>query len=147
MRLSMQMHEQLYDDLILNVSDYPSILIFSIAVYGKWVWELKDYIDQMFMDLFDVNNLPTYTKSGKEEKGDNSDEDSGDAEFDTSQYDTTYEAAKERMTAEDAGKLLLRRDDGVDFQIAWTVLREMMADEKYKEEVLLLVHNSPDVWW
>jgi len=31
---------------------------------------------------------------------------------------------------------LLRTDDGVDFQRAWDVLRDMMADEKYRNNVL-----------
>mmetsp|Transcript_31964 Transcript_31964/g.52132 ORF Transcript_31964/g.52132 Transcript_31964/m.52132 type:complete len:285 (-) Transcript_31964:522-1376(-) len=115
---------------------------FGIPLYGKWVWELKDHIDQMFMDLFDVNNLPTRTNSGTEEKVDGDEEDRHNKECDNSQYDT-YEAKKERMKAEDAGKLLLRRDDDVDFQTAWSVLREMMADEKYKEEVLSIV-RTPD---
>ena len=39
-------------------------------------------------------------------------------EYDTSQY-VTYKAVKERMKAEGTGELLLRRDDEVDFQIAW----------------------------
>ncbi|KAL7537342.1 hypothetical protein ACHAXR_007752 [Thalassiosira sp. AJA248-18] len=105
---------------------------FGVPLYGKWVWELKDHIDRMFMDLFDVKNLPTYN-NGKE--------DSSNVEYDTSQYDT-YEAKKERMKAEDAAKLLLRTDDDVEFQKAWSVLREMMADEKYKDEVLSKVHHS-----
>ena len=67
-------------------------------------------------------------------------------EYDPSQY-VTYKAVKERMKAEDAGELLLRRDDEVDFQIAWSVIREMMADEKYKEGVLSAIHHSPDAWW
>lgn len=98
------------------------LLLNPFKVYGKWVWDLKDHIDTMFMDLFDVNKLPNYDKEEKEE-------------YDTAQYDS-YEAKKERMDAEDAAKLLLRTDDDVDYNIAWSILREMMADEKYKAEVL-----------
>lgn len=129
---------------------------FGVPLYGRWVWELKDHIDVMFMNLFDTRYLPSHdggsaaeTETGgntdeKEAKDDGGGED--DAEYDTSQYDT-YEAADERPTAEDAGKLLLRRDDGVDFQRAWGVLREMMADDTYRDEVLDAVRGSPDVWW
>lgn len=30
---------------------------FGISFYGKWVWHMKDFIDQSFMKLFDPNNL------------------------------------------------------------------------------------------
>jgi hypothetical protein len=30
---------------------------FGIAFTGKWVWWLKDYIDRIFMKLFDPNYL------------------------------------------------------------------------------------------
>eukprot|EP00571_Detonula_confervacea_P001707 CAMPEP_0172330682 /NCGR_PEP_ID=MMETSP1058-20130122/61530_1 /TAXON_ID=83371 /ORGANISM="Detonula confervacea, Strain CCMP 353" /LENGTH=525 /DNA_ID=CAMNT_0013047907 /DNA_START=122 /DNA_END=1699 /DNA_ORIENTATION=- len=116
---------------------------FGFPFYGKWVWHLKDYIDQMFMDLFDVTKINAEEMEGNDEEDG---VDNKDDKYDTSQYDT-FEAAKERMTAEDAGKLLLRRDDKVDFQITWSVLREMVADEKYKDEVLSKVHHSPDAWW
>ena len=90
----------------------------------------------MFMDLFDVKKLPSNVKSDSKE----------DDKYDTSQYDA-YEAAKERMDAEDAGKMLLRRDDEVDFQVSWGILKEMMTDEEYKEEVLGIIRKSPDCWW
>jgi len=94
---------------------------FGLPLYGKWVWRLKDHIDVMFMDLFDVNKLPKV--DGK--KG----------QFDTSQYDASMKRPAP-LNAEDAAKLLLRTDDGVDFQRAWDVLRDMMADEKYRNNVL-----------
>ena len=93
----------------------------------------------MFMDLFDVNKLPpcTYT-DGKEEEVD-ANEELEECEykeqFDTAQYDA-YETKDEKLDAIDAGHLLLRTDDDVDFQEAWSVLREMIADESYKQEVL-----------
>ena len=64
----------------------------------------------------------------------------------TPQYDT-YETAKEKMKVEDAAKLLLRRDDDVDYQTAWSVIREMNTDEDYRKEVLRLMNDSPDIWW
>ena len=106
---------------------------FGIPIYGKWVWKLKDHIDTMFMDLFDVNKLPKYN----EEEG---------TELDLAQYDA-YETAKEQMKVEDAAKLLLRRDDDVDYQTAWSVIREMNTDEDYRKEVLRIMNDSPDIWW
>ena len=85
----------------------------------------------MFMDLFDVDKLPKYDNTEAEEK----------EEYDTKQYDL-YEAKKERIAAEDAGALLLRTDDDVEYQVAWSILREMMADEVYKEEVLSSLQPS-----
>jgi len=38
---------------------------FGIAFVGKWVWELKDYIDMSFMDLFN----PKYLFKDYETKG------------------------------------------------------------------------------
>ncbi|KAL3822739.1 hypothetical protein ACHAXA_001004 [Cyclostephanos tholiformis] len=117
---------------------------FGIPFYGKWVWELKDHIDTMFMDLFRLEKLSQSdttksTPTAEEEEG-------VGVKYDTSQYDR-HESVKERMNAEDAGAFLLRRDDEVDFQTAWSILREMMADEYYKEDVLSAIIRSPDNWW
>ena len=106
---------------------------FGIPIYGKWVWKLKDHIDTMFMDLFDVNKLPN---KYNEEEG---------TELEA-QYDA-YEAAKEKMKVEDAANLLLRRDDNVDYQTAWSVIREMNTDEDYRKEILRIMNDSPDIWW
>ncbi|KAK1744878.1 pyridine nucleotide-disulfide oxidoreductase family protein [Skeletonema marinoi] len=94
-----------------------------------WVWKLKDFIDVMFMDLFDVNKLPKL-----DEKKD---------EYDTAQYDASIERPPP-LAADDAAKLLLRTDDDVDFYRAWDVLRDMMADDKYKNEVLDIARLSVD---
>jgi len=67
--------------------------------------------------------------------------------YDTSQYDREFEVTSERMKAEDGCKLLLRRDDDVDFQTAWSVIREMISDEVYKDDILSKINASPDVWW
>lgn len=124
---------------------------FGVPIYGKWVWELKDHIDSMFMDLFRVTKFSQSDKTKSTLKTDDKGGDEGakvdgEVDYDTSQYDR-YEAVNERMKAEDAGELLLRRDDDVDFQTAWSVIREMMADEKFKEGVLSTIHHSPDAWW
>ena len=97
---------------------------FGIPLQGKWVWELKDHIDVMFMDLFRAENLPVIEDKGEE-----------GGEYDTSQYD----AMKERpspMSPDAAAIYLQRNDDGVDFQNAWNILRDMMDDNDYKHDVL-----------
>lgn len=101
---------------------------FGVPLYGKWVWELKDCIDRQFMDRFNTKYLPDL--SAVESEGG----------VDKSQYDDAATNARpDPLTAEEAATLLLRTDDDVDFQRAWGVLRDMMSDEVYKEEVLVFV--------
>ena len=101
---------------------------FGLPLRGKWVWELKDTIDQMFMDIFKLENLPNLTN---EKEG----------ELDTSEYDQ-YAQKSDRLTAKEGAELILRTDDDVDFQQAWNVLREMMADDEYKKNVLSYASNE-----
>ena len=98
---------------------------FLLVQYGKWVWDLKNHIDQMFMDLFKVDRLLLETKRGK---------------YDTSQYDSLVERHTQ-LNPEDAA-ILLQSDDGVDFQDAWNVLRDMIASNDYKEEVLSCISSN-----
>jgi selenide,water dikinase len=43
---------------LLMTGDHSAIgTKFGITFKGKWVWNMKDYIDQSFMDLFDPNLL------------------------------------------------------------------------------------------
>lgn len=45
---------------------------FGISFYGKWVWEMKDFIDISFMVLFAPENLfKDYDKQGFKEPIDN----------------------------------------------------------------------------
>jgi len=74
----------------------------------------------MFMDLFDVSKLQKLDGKGK---------------YDTSQYDASIQRPPP-LEVEDAAKLLLRTDDEVDFHRAWDVLRDLMADDQYKKDVL-----------
>ena len=97
---------------------------FGLPMKGKWVWELKDAIDTMFMDLFRVENLPDLSEKVDESTG-----------FDTSQYDQHVKKV-ERLSSEEGAKLLLRSDDEVDFEEAWDVLRNMATDEEYREDIL-----------
>ena len=79
----------------------------------------------MFMDLFNVDKLLIKAKEdGFKRK-----------EYDTSQYDELTERATQ-LNPRDAAKLLLRKDDAVDYNTAWSVLRDMISSDDYKEEVL-----------
>ena len=100
---------------------------FGIPLQGKWVWKLKDHIDVMFMDLFRAEHLPVIK--------DNAQDDKEGGEYDTSQYDSLKQRPTP-MSPDDAAIYLRRSDDDVDFQKAWNVLRDMMDDDEYKNEVL-----------
>jgi len=103
---------------------------FGIPLFGKWVWELKDHIDVMFMRLFDVNLLPKVDVDGKGGSG------KGEKKsYDTKQYDA-YEAGRERPSASSAAADLLRTDDDVDYLHNWSILKEMVQDDDYKRDVL-----------
>uniref|UniRef100_A0A7S4VR67 FAD/NAD(P)-binding domain-containing protein n=1 Tax=Ditylum brightwellii TaxID=49249 RepID=A0A7S4VR67_9STRA len=99
---------------------------FGLPLRGKWVWHLKDKIDTMFMELFAKENLPDIKE--------------GEA-YDTSQYDAIVNRPKP-LEVEEAGRLLMRTDDEVEYEQAWNVLRDMMADDDYQKHVLKLIEMS-----
>lgn len=51
--------------LMMTGDSYSIGAKFGICFYGRWVWELKDYIDMSFMDLFN----PKYLFKDYETKG------------------------------------------------------------------------------
>jgi len=97
---------------------------FGIPIQGPWVWQLKNTIDQLFMDLFKKENLPDL-RLNKMPKG----------EYDTSQYDDALEILPS-LTPEDAATLLMRTDANVDFQLAWGLIRKMNYDLDFRNKVL-----------
>lgn len=103
-------------------------LRFGQAFVGRWVMELKDTIDQNFMDLFKRENLPEL--------------DEGD-EYDTSQYDANVATTKTDLTAEEAAALLLRTDDDVGYEQAWAAIRTMASNDEYRKEVLSFTKEQP----
>jgi hypothetical protein len=96
---------------------------FGLALYGTWVMDLKDRIDQNFMDLFAVDQLPPPQNQP----------------LDTSQYDSkdddAIDGASLPSTA-DAAVLLQRTDDHVDYRDAWRVLKAMAHNLSYQKGVL-----------
>jgi selenide,water dikinase len=100
---------------------------FGIPLYGKWVMKMKDAIDTMFMDLFKEENLPDLTDG---------------TTYDVSQYDAaTDQKQLPRLEAHEAAELLQRTDDGVDYEVAWNVLRQMTKNQEYREEVLACIES------
>ena len=95
-------------------------LRFGQAFVGRWVMEMKDSIDQNFMNLFKRENLPDLNEG---------------EEYDTSQYDANM-ATKSNLNPEEAATLLSRTDDDVDYQEAWNAIRTMADDDEYRQQVL-----------
>lgn len=100
---------------------------FGQALHGKWVMQLKDKIDQNFMDLFKRENLPELSPTS--------------GLYDTSQYDATM-AFKTTLSPLEGAQLLARTDDDVDYQTAWSVLRTMAEDEAYRNQVLAAMEKK-----
>ena len=99
-----------------------------IPLYGKWVMQLKDAIDQTFMNLFRRENLP--------------DLDEG-ASYDTTQYDAALEKKQwSRLSPEETAELLQRTDDDVDYEQAWHALREMTKNDEYRALVVECVEKQ-----
>ncbi|KAL3936261.1 MAG: hypothetical protein SGBAC_008387 [Bacillariaceae sp.] len=99
---------------------------FGFPIQGKWVFELKDAIDLSFMNLFKAENLPELVEGQP---------------YDTSQYDATGER-RPPLDPIDAAAIWRRTDEDVNFQEAWDVLRDMAADENYKNSVLEVLKAS-----
>jgi len=93
---------------------------FGVPIYGKWVFELKDAIDRSFVDLFRRDALPELVEGQL---------------YDVSQYDASLNRPPP-LPYNEAAMLLQRSDDGVDFQKAWNVLRDMTEDDAYRDSVL-----------
>lgn len=106
---------------------------FGLALYGKWVFELKNHIDQSFMDLFRAEKLPILESTSNT--------------YDTSQYDAS--AASLDYLAEippvDSAKLLRRTDDDVDYKKAWAILRRMGKDATFRKEVLQNIRDITEL--
>jgi selenide, water dikinase len=105
---------------------------FGIVLRGKWVFQLKDSIDQNFMKLFDVSGIPEPNPS--DGKGPN-------GKYDTRQYDNTF-AQRALPDPFEAALLLQRTDDDVDFDEARGVLSRMGTDSSYRDSVLQRIHQT-----
>ncbi|CAJ1969910.1 unnamed protein product [Cylindrotheca closterium] len=93
---------------------------FGFPIQGKWVFDLKDAIDRSFVNLFKEENLPEL-EDGKP--------------YDNSQYDATADR-RPPLDPTDAAEIWRRTDDDLNYEEAWDVIRDMAADEQYKNSVL-----------
>lgn len=99
---------------------------FGIPLQGRWVFEMKDSIDQMFMDLFKKENLPNLV----------------DVEASKSQFDALINDDEVRLSPEVAALLLQRSDSDVDYKTAWYTLRQMTRDKDYRHAVMKHIGQS-----
>jgi NADH dehydrogenase FAD-containing subunit len=113
---------------------------FGLVFYGKWVFQMKDQIDQSFMNLFRVEHLPQLLP---ETTSTTTTADAAAAaaaekkKYDKQQYDARMpKLYHSRLNPQEAAELLQRTDDDVDFQMPWAVIREMAGDAAYRDRVL-----------
>uniref|UniRef100_A0A7S3PD46 FAD/NAD(P)-binding domain-containing protein n=1 Tax=Amphora coffeiformis TaxID=265554 RepID=A0A7S3PD46_9STRA len=107
---------------------------FGIPIHGKWVWEMKDTIDNTFMDLFKVEKLPTDPEDKKRL-------------FDISQYDASYACQEHNNTIDPqlAAQTLRRDDDDVNYKDAWKIIRDMACMAWYRDQVLQQWHATEEM--
>ncbi|GMH50241.1 hypothetical protein TrRE_jg1401 [Triparma retinervis] len=94
---------------------------FGEYIRGRWVWELKDFIDVGFMDLFDVEKIGG---GGTEEGGSTKDYDEHESE-----REKEVRVEVEGIDAETAGREISRTDGDVDVLRNWHIMKRMMREE------------------
>mmetsp|Transcript_51091 Transcript_51091/g.59684 ORF Transcript_51091/g.59684 Transcript_51091/m.59684 type:complete len:591 (-) Transcript_51091:25-1797(-) len=112
---------------------------FGISLYGKWVWHLKDHIDRMFMNLFRAENLPVV--NDELQQLDRNKDGNGSKHANVQYDDASKLQQAPPIAATEAALLLKRTDDNVNYEDAWKVLRDMMADDNYRICVLDEISN------
>jgi selenide, water dikinase len=110
---------------------------FGIPIQGKWVMDLKDHIDQMFMNTFRIEKLQS------DQTIDNVNSSKDTTSTIPSQFDSYIDNFENKqMNPELAAKLLQRNDTEVDYKLPWSILRVMANDESYRSEVLQFISQS-----
>ena len=107
---------------------------FGLVLRGRWVFQLKDSIDQKFMKLFDVSGEPKPEPRRSIENG-------FVRQYDTRQYDNAVDR-EPCQSPHDAALLLQRTDDDVDFEQARRILSCMGEDSVYRDAVLQTIHQT-----
>lgn len=109
---------------------------FGITFDGRWVWNMKDYIDVSFMKLFDPHFLfKDYDTRGTAEAQENNDL------FDESQKSMNEEKAKLKaevaeMSIEDAVQLMKADEEHEEFLEQFMILERMKSDEVFRNGVI-----------
>ena len=111
---------------------------FGMTFVGKWVWEMKDYIDLGFMKLFDPNYLyEDYKTKGIAMPLENNEL------FDTEKKDLEGHIGHLRekvkqMGAEEAAKILSCGEEEADFHERFMVLTRMHDDKEFTAQIVSL---------
>ena len=109
---------------------------FGISFTGKWVWNMKNYIDTGFMKLFDPMYLfRDYKTKGCEVKVENNEL------FDDEKSEELAKVAPLRekvatMTAEEAGKILSCDEEEEEFFERLFIFDRMAKDEEFTAGVV-----------
>jgi hypothetical protein len=109
---------------------------FGMTFDGKWVWNMKNYIDLSFMNLFNPHFLfRDYDTKGCEEPQENNDL------FEEDQKSVNEEKAKlkaetDEMSVEDGIKLMKAHEEHEEFLEQFMVLERMKKDEEFRNGVV-----------
>jgi selenide,water dikinase len=100
-----------------------------MVMQGKWVWQLKDAMDQRFLKLFLPQDLSHQSSP-----------------WNMTEYDEINDIPILPLEAVDAAALLQRTDDNVDYKEVWTILKHMTSIKAYRLQVLqcLEIPSSQD---
>lgn len=92
---------------------------FGMVLQGKWVWELKDAMDQRFLKLFQLEDLSHQSSP-----------------WNMTEYDEINDIPMLPLEARDAAALLQRTDNSVDYKEVWAILKHMTSYKAYRIQVL-----------
>ena len=109
---------------------------FGMAFVGKWVWNLKDYIDVSFMNLFNPYFLfKDYDSRGYEEPIENEEKPEDQTKKDIQEKVST-------MTIDEGAALLSSPEDHEGYLEQFIVLERMKKDTEFREGVVKIVKES-----
>lgn len=100
---------------------------FGITFAGRWVWNMKDWIDKGFMQLFDPNYLfKDYERIGTKEPLENNELfDDANAKADLEVHLAPLRARVATMDPVEAGKLLACSEEETEFHERLMILTRM----------------------
>ena len=108
---------------------------YGITFVGKWVWEMKDYIDRGFMKLFDpVYLFKDYKKKGTSEPLNNN----GLFDDENDKLESVLGHLRQKVKTIDpveAGHLLSCSEDETEFHERFMILMRMHNDKPFEEAV------------
>jgi selenide,water dikinase len=107
---------------LFNCGDgYGLGIRFDVPMYGPWVWEWKDFIDQWFMNLFKKENLPDLSTV----KG-----------TDSSQFDAALRSSESNAPTDPAAAATVLTSEDADLKVVKDIINRMNGDEAYRDQVV-----------